>query len=139
MRSFFLNFFALALLVARRTLLLCHGLCLPRRFLLIGYRALARTLAGAGIGMGALAANRQAAAVTIPAIGTDFDQALDVHRDIFAQIAFDVAAFFDDLTDAVDLVFVEVADLLGGLDIRRAKNVWRSASSRYRRCRSARS
>ena len=40
-------------------------------------------------------------------IGLDVDQALDVHRDILAEIAFDVALVFDDLTDAVDLVFVE--------------------------------
>src|SRR5208337_5379778 len=34
-------------------------LCFRRRFLLLGDRSLARTLAGAGVGMGALAADRQ--------------------------------------------------------------------------------
>src|SRR5271157_2819897 len=103
-----------------------HELCLPRCFLLVRYRALTRTLAGAGVGVGALPADGQAAAMTIPTIRTDLDEPLDVHRDVFAQIAFDVAALLDDLTDAVDLVFIEVAHLLGGLHIGRAENALRA-------------
>src|SRR6185312_3109546 len=50
-----------------------HGLCLRARFLLVGYRALARSLTGAGVGVGTLSPDRQAAAMAVPAIGTDFD------------------------------------------------------------------
>src|SRR5580704_18943404 len=59
-----------------------------RRLLLIGDRALARALAGARVGVGALSADGQVAAVTVSAIGTDFDEPLDVHRNFLAQIAF---------------------------------------------------
>src|SRR6202158_4475854 len=63
-------------------------LCFRRRLLLLCDRSLARTLTGTGIRMCALAANRQVAAVAEPAIGTDFDETLDVHRNFLAQIAF---------------------------------------------------
>src|ERR1700692_2273004 len=72
-----------------------HVLCLPCRFLLICYRALARTLTSASVGVSALSPDRQAAAVAVSTIRPDFDEPLDVHRDVFAQIAFDVAAFFN--------------------------------------------
>ena len=78
--------------------------------------------------MGTLSANRQAAAMTVPAIGADFDEPLDVHRDVFAEIAFDVATLFNDLADAVHLLFVEVADLFGRLDLRRTENLFRRES-----------
>src|SRR5262244_750764 len=63
-------------------LCLCGGLFLNRN------RSLARALTGACVGMGALSADRQIAAVTISAIGTDFDQPFDVQLDFLAQIAF---------------------------------------------------
>jgi hypothetical protein len=89
-------------------------LCFRCRLLLLSDRAFARTLAGAGIRMGALSANRQIAAVTESAIRTDFDEPLDVHRNVFAQIAFDAAFAFDDLADAVDFVFRKVLNFFRG-------------------------
>src|SRR5580698_2428901 len=86
-------------------------LCLTSSFLLIGYRAPPRTLAGARVGVGALAVNRQAAAMTQAAVGSHFDQALDVHRSFFAQIAFDRAFGFENGSDLVDLFLCEVGDL----------------------------
>src|ERR1700704_3249334 len=53
-----------------------------RRGLLLAGDGLGRTLAGAGIGVGALAANRQAFAVTQPAIAAEIHQPLDVHRNL---------------------------------------------------------
>ena len=50
---------------------------------------LARALAGAGVGLGALAADRQAAQVPDAAVALDALQALQVHADFAAQIAFD--------------------------------------------------
>src|SRR5690349_9250524 len=67
--------------------------------------------------MRALAANRQVAAMTESAIRADFDQPLDVHRDVLAEIALDAAFALDDLADAVDLVFVEVLHLFFAVDI----------------------
>src|ERR1700759_4598101 len=68
---------------------------LLRHFLLAGDR-LGGTLAGAGIGVGALAANRQALAVTQAAIAAQIHQALDVHRHFAAQVAFDQEVAVDD-------------------------------------------
>src|SRR3546814_2016098 len=56
-------------------------------FLLAGDR-LGLALAGARIGLRALTADRQALALTQPAIAGEVDQALDVHRDFAAKIPF---------------------------------------------------
>src|ERR1700690_1487983 len=52
-------------------------LCLSRCLLLRRYCAFARTFPGAGIGVGALATDRQIPAMAISAIGADFDEPLD--------------------------------------------------------------
>src|SRR5215469_13427009 len=82
------------------------------RLLLVGDGTFARALTGTGVGVRALSANRQIAAMTISAIGADFDEPLDVHRNFFAQIAFHHAFRLDYLADAVDLVFTQVLHLL---------------------------
>src|SRR5690348_7725825 len=73
-----------------------------------------------------LAADRQAAAVTVSAIGTNLDQTLDVHRDVLAQVAFNVAFRLDHLADAVDFVFAEILHLLVAFDVRGAENTGRA-------------
>src|SRR5437879_4652255 len=65
-----------------------------------------------------LASNRQIAAMTEAAIGADFDEPLDVHRNFLAQIAFYKAFRLDDRTDAIDLFLAEVLDLLHGVHFR---------------------
>src|SRR3546814_15107013 len=50
---------------------------------------LARTLAGTGIGPGALAAQRQAATMAQAAVAGQVHQALDGHADLAAEVAFD--------------------------------------------------
>ena len=50
------------------------------------------------------------------AVGTHLDVTLDVHRDFFAQVAFDRAFFFENRTDLVDFVFRQVANLLVEVD-----------------------
>src|ERR1700731_5225113 len=67
--------------------------------------------------MRALAAHRQVAAMAESAIGADFDETLDVHRNFLAQITFDQTFRFDDRTDTVDFFFAEVLNLLHGLDL----------------------
>jgi len=61
--------------------------------------------------------------MTESTIRADFDQPLDVHRNIFAEVAFDVAFAFDDLADAIDLVFVQVLHLLVRIDFGCCQNV----------------
>src|SRR5579864_1228833 len=62
--------------------------------------------------MRALSADRQVATVPKSAIGADFDEPLDVHRNFLAQIALDHSFRLDYRTDAVDLFFAQVLDLL---------------------------
>src|SRR3546814_11209745 len=50
---------------------------------------LARTLAGTGIGPGALAAQRQAATMAQAAVAGQVHQALDGHADLPPEVAFD--------------------------------------------------
>jgi len=50
------------------------------------------------------------------AVGADLDKALDVHRDFLAEIAFHRALFFQNLADAIHVVFAEIADLLVEID-----------------------
>ena len=52
-----------------------------------------------------------------PAIGTHFDEALDVHRKFLAEIAFDRSFVLDQGSNAVDFVFGQVGDLLGGVHV----------------------
>src|SRR5690242_1290644 len=67
---------------------LVRSLCLSCGLLLVRDRALARTLAGTRVGVGALSADRQITAVTRATVRADLDETLDVHGDVFAKIAF---------------------------------------------------
>src|ERR1700677_573634 len=65
--------------------LLGDAYLLPRRNFLLGrHCALARTLAGASIGVSALAVHRQVAPMTQAAIALHFNQAANVHLNFFA-------------------------------------------------------
>src|SRR6202790_5276715 len=68
--------------------------------------------------MRALAVNRQVAAVTNAPVGLNFNQAADIHLDLFAKIAFHAAFLLDDRADAVHFVLGELADLFRGIHIR---------------------
>src|SRR6185437_833569 len=113
LRSFFLNCFFLpffsgvAPAAAGFAIL---GLC--TRFLLVRYSTFARPFAGASVSVGPLPADGQVASVAVSAIRADLNQPLDVHGDVFAQIAFDAALAFDSLANAIDLVLVEILNLL---------------------------
>src|SRR5687768_17069237 len=63
---------------------------------------LARALAGACIGVGALTADREATAVTEAAVRTEVHQALDVHGDFLAEVTLDLVLRVDDVTDLGD-------------------------------------
>src|SRR5271156_5526126 len=88
-------------------------LALLAGYLFLGcYCAATRAFAGTRVGVRALTAHRKIAAMANAAIGLDFDQAANVHLDLFAEIAFDAAFFFNFLAEAVGFVFRQVADLL---------------------------
>src|ERR1017187_1210569 len=98
-----------------------RSLRLGRGLLLVGNGAAARSFARTGVGMRALSANRQPAAMPQPAVRTHLDVPLDVHRDFFAEVAFDGALFFQNRTDLIDFVFRQVANLLIEIDSRAVK------------------
>src|SRR3954469_9352749 len=78
-------------------------------FLLAGDR-LGRPLAGTGIGVGALAANRQALTVAQAPIAAQIHQPLDVHRHFAAQVAFNLEVAVDNFADLDDLGLGQNAD-----------------------------
>jgi hypothetical protein len=49
-----------------------------------------------------------------------------VHADILAEVAFNITLILDDLTDAVNLVFAEILDLLEWVNIRGPKDAQRT-------------
>src|SRR5207248_2510142 len=89
---------------------------------------LARSLAGAGVGGGALAADRQAATMANAPVAVDRLEALEVGLQFAAQIAFDRELARGDRLD--DLVELFVAQILGAhvrIDIGLLENADRSA------------
>src|SRR5690606_28732211 len=71
--------------------------------LLLAGDRLGRTLAGAGIGMGALPMDRKAATVAQATVVAQVHQALDVHRRVAAKVALDRVVPIDGLTNLNDL------------------------------------
>jgi hypothetical protein len=76
---------------------------------------LARTLAGTGVGLGALTTNRQAATVTQAAVAAEVHQALDVHVDFAAQVTFS-GELGDFATQLLDLLVREILDFRRRVD-----------------------
>src|ERR1700677_4507527 len=65
---------------------------------------LARAFARAGVGAGALTANRETTAMTDASVAIDGLEALEILLQLAAKVAFDdVLVFLDDLDDAVEL------------------------------------
>lgn len=76
-------------------------------------------LPGAGVGLGALAADRQTAQVAYPAIALDALQPFQVHADLAAQVAFDyILAVLDRVHYLRELLLGQVLCPDGGFDIR---------------------
>src|SRR5258708_1510662 len=73
--------------------LLAHGL------------RLAGALAGASVGVGALAANRKAFAMAQAAVRAKIHQALDIHSDDAAQFPFHIDRFIDLVADFAQIFF----------------------------------
>jgi hypothetical protein len=63
------------------------------------------------------------------AVRLNVDEAFDVHRDVFAEVALDIALVLDHLADAVYLVFAEILDFLERVYISRSQNPQRTRVS----------
>src|SRR5579872_908227 len=77
-------------------------------FLLSCYRALPGALAGARVGVGALAAHWKVPAMTQAAVALNFDQPPDVHLHLFAEIALHAPFRLDGSAQARDFLFREI-------------------------------
>src|SRR5438874_4507574 len=81
-----------------------------RQLLLLAGDRLGRALARARVGVGALAAHRQAAAMTQAAIAAEVHQTLDVDTGLAAKIAFDEVVAVDHFADLQDFLVAQLAD-----------------------------
>src|SRR6185295_9792897 len=85
---------------------------LARLLLLLARDRPGLALAGARVGVRALAADGEPLAVPQPAVAGEVHQPLDVHRRLAAEVALDLVALVDRLADLADLLVGEVLDAL---------------------------
>src|SRR5437016_9176848 len=85
--------------------------------LLLAGDRLGRSLARARVGMGALTAHRQTAAMTQAAIAAEVHQTLDVDADLTAKIALDQIVAVDHFADLQHFLVAELADATVGRDL----------------------
>src|SRR6187200_3520276 len=78
--------------------------------LLLAGDRLGRALARARIGVGALAAHRQTAAMTQAAIAAEVHQPLDVDTGLTPKVAFDEIVAVDHFADLQDFLVAQLAD-----------------------------
>src|SRR5947209_12795574 len=79
-------------------------------------RSAPRTLAGASVGVRALAAHRQVTAMPDATVRLNFNEPANVHLNLFAQIAFHAAFFFNFLAQMIGFVLGQIANLFLGID-----------------------
>src|ERR1700754_4059351 len=87
-----------------------HALFAIRLLLLLAGDRLGRTLARARVGVGALTAHRQTAAMAQAAIAAEVHQTLDVDADLAAQVALDEIVAVDHFADLQHFLVGELAD-----------------------------
>jgi len=92
---------------------------------------LPRALAGAGVGLGALAADRQAAKMADATVAFDALQALEIHADFAAQVALDdVFAILDGMDDQGELSLGQVLGAHARINIGLGQNLFCVARSK---------
>ena len=100
-------------------------------FLLAG-NGLCGAFAGASVGVGALTANRQVAAVTQTAVATEVHQTLDVHLDFAAQVAFDGVVRVDVFADLQNFGIAQFVDAAALVDANGFADLLGPRCGRYR-------
>ena len=68
------------------------------------------TLAGTGVGAGALTTNRESAAVTTALVGANLDLAADVSSHLTAKVTFDVVVGLNVVTQCHELIICQLVD-----------------------------
>src|SRR4030081_1483581 len=96
-----------------------HPLFAIRQLLLLAGDRLGRSLARARVGMGALTAHRQSAAMTQAAIAAEIHQTLDVHAGLATQVAFDQIVAVDHFTNLQHFLIAQLrnAAIIRNLDL----------------------
>ena len=61
--------------------------------------------------------------MTQTTVRLDLDQALDIERDLLAEVAFNLTLLLDDLTNGVELIFVKRSNLDDGIDVGFGENL----------------
>ena len=110
----------------------------PADLLLLAGDRLRRALAGAGVGVRALAMDRQPAAMAQAAIAAEVHQALDVHRRLAAQIALDLVVAVDRFADLQDFGVGQLVDAALGRDADLLDDLLGELRCRCRECTEAR-
>src|SRR3954465_194997 len=87
-----------------------HSPSAIRELLLLAGDRLGRALARARVGVGALAAHRQAAAMTQAAIAAGVHQRLGIDTGLTAKVAFDEIVAVDHFADLQDFLVAQLAD-----------------------------
>ena len=103
--------------------------------LLLAGDGLAGTLAGARVGVGALAADRQATTVADALVAADLDLAADVRLDLAAQVTFDLVVGLDPVAELDQLLVAEVVDAQVRADAGLLQRLAGRGFGRCRRCR----
>src|SRR5438105_6162097 len=100
-------------------LVLGFATCVPLWLLALAPDAdgLLRSLAGAGVGVRSLAANREASAVPDTLVRADLDLALDVLGHVPPEVAFHLVVALDPLADPNGLVVGQVPDLAPAVQV----------------------
>src|SRR5689334_563869 len=94
-----------------------HSLLATRQLFLLSGNRLGRALARARIGVGALTAHRQAAAMTQAAIAAEVHQTLDVDAGLATKIALDQIVAVDHFADLQNFLIAELADAALGRNL----------------------
>src|SRR3954447_6422397 len=98
-----------------------HGLLLAG--LLLAGDGLARALAGARVGLGALAVDGEPTTVTQPLVATDLHLAADVGGHLAAQVTLDAEVLVDVVTELQQVLVAEVLDAHVRADARRGQGL----------------
>src|SRR4051794_40020247 len=99
------------------------GVLLLLAGLLLAGDGLARALARAGVGLGALTVDGQAAAVPQPLVAPDLDLATDVARHLAAQVTLDSEVLVDVVAQLQQVLVAEILDAQVRADARRGQGL----------------
>ena len=82
-----------------------------------------RTLAGSGVGAGALSVYGQSSPVAKALVRTKVHESFDIHGNRGPQLALNFVIIIDDLTDVVDFNLRQIVSFCAGIDIELCEDI----------------